>query len=266
MTKKLRETIKCHILEFLGIFILNTISAIAASTKLHEVVHHNKRNQISLAESSLLFFLTTTFAPISGGYFNPAITIPLMITRDISVKKGLGYIAMHLTGSISSCLFYKSLHLNFKISRVFGIAAPYPVLNSTYFDVKAGFVLEAISTLFLTLGFYTALRNRFTAKQFGLTISMLYLLGGMMAGNVTGGSLNPARSFGFDLFYGGFLDGFWRRGAWVMYLGPLVGAQVGAFLGNNFFNERVNVLGIEYEENNNLEVSDSDLDVSFGMG
>lgn len=266
MTKNLRETVKCVILEFMGVLMINTLSAVTTSSFEHEVITPDKRTMVSISESLLLFFLTTSFAPISGAHFNPALTFPLIITKDISKKEGIIYILTHLTSSIFSCFLVKILSLNFKISRVFGIVEPYPVLNITYYKPIYGLLLELSTTAFLTIAFYTALRNRFSAKELGITVGFVHLMGSLVSGYATGGSMNPARSFGFDLFYHGIFQGFFRRGWWVCYLGPLAGAQLGAFLGNNVFNDSVNVLGIEYEERTEFNISEHDIEMSFGCG
>lgn len=265
MSKKIKENLKCALLEFLGVFFINLTTALSLGSLPDDIVLPNKRIESSLSVGTLISFLTILIAPISGGHFNPALTIPLILTRDVSLAKGICYIVGHFLSSIFSCIFIIILDIPFQKSKFFGIISPFPSLNSEYCSPAGAFVVEFSATMFLTLIFYTAIRNRYSATALGVLVGMAYVMAGAVIGFWTGGSMNPARTFGFDLMYYGFFSGFFRMGSWAFYFGPVLGALFGAFLGHRFFNEKVNVVGIEYMRNRGFSFTGNNdvVDVSF---
>lgn len=265
MSKKIKENLKCTTLEFMGVFIINVATALSLGSIPDEFVLPSKRMESSFAVSSLTAFMTILIAPVSGGHFNPALTIPLIITKDVSSAKGILYIIAHFTSSIFSCLFVLLLDPPFTPVKYFGLVAPFPHLNKDYCTSLRAFVGEFSMSMFLALAFYTGIRNRYSARELGIVVGMVYLMAGASIGFWTGASLNPARTFGFDLIYFGFFSGFFKTGCWLFYLGPFLGSLFGALLGHKFFNDKVNVLGIEYLRNREMSFTGRDdvVDVSF---
>lgn len=155
---------------------------------------------------------------ISGAHFNPAVTITFAIFRHFPFAQVPIYIVAQLLGSISAsgtlCLLFD-------------------VKNEDYFGTVPGgsnaqsLVIEIIITfllMFVISG--VATDNRAIGELAGIAIGMTILLNVLVAGPVTGASMNPARSIGPALIMHIY------KGLWVYIIGPIIGAIAGAFAYN----------------------------------
>ncbi|XP_058746512.1 probable aquaporin NIP-type [Vicia villosa] len=155
---------------------------------------------------------------ISGGHFNPAVTITWAIFRRISIKEALLYILAQMFGSI---LASGTLSLIFEIT------------SETHFGtVPVGsnaqsLVLEII-TSFLLLFVVSALATdeRAVNNLTGVAVGMTIMLNVFITGPVSGASMNPARSIGAALVVHVY------KGLWIYIVGPIVGAIGGAITYN----------------------------------
>ncbi|EFQ88452.1 hypothetical protein PTT_15676 [Pyrenophora teres f. teres 0-1] len=145
------------------------------------------------------------FADISGGNFNPAVTAALFLTRKIQWYRALHTIAAQLiAGMIAACF----------ISALF----PGPLIIATKLDpsmsVTRGLFLEAFVTsqLILTI----LMLEGGPSKPFYIGLSLF--IAEICSVYFTGGSLNPARSFGPSVVVG------FTSYHWIYWLGPLLGA------------------------------------------
>lgn len=269
MTKKKEEFRKCLILEFLGVVIINVTTAISLSHSPEEIISPETQKNAIISISLIIFLITTSFTPVSGGQFNPALTLPLILSKDISLKRGLLYILIQTIASIVSPFIIIFLGLPFQKSEIFGITFPFPTLNSKYYTSFFGCILEFTFTMYLVLVYYSCLRNRLSAKYFGLIVASGYLLGGIVIGHSTGGSLNVARSLGSEIVFILRREREINFDFIILNFGIILGGLLGGLLGNKVFHKKVNVLGIEYQEKdaNGEDVSqvDSDFDMSFSL-
>ena len=77
---------------------------------------------ISLGHGAVIGLMVYAFGHISGAHINPAVTIPMMITKKISVQDGIGYIIFQLLGAIIAALAGASEDI-FNTSSIFGFMA-----------------------------------------------------------------------------------------------------------------------------------------------
>ena len=200
--------------EFIGAFALTFVGAgsgiygnLVGSAFAHGLV-------IAVMVSSLGF--------ISGGHFNPAVTLGFLVTRRIAPALAVWYWLVQFGGAALAALLLKWV-LPTSIESQTGIGAP-----TLYRDLTsgAGVVTEAVLTFFLVwVIFATAVDPRGTFKQIaGLAIGFTITLDILMAGGLTGGAMNPARAFGPQL-----VGNHWAH-FWVWYVGPGAGAVIAASL------------------------------------
>lgn len=153
---------------------------------------------------------------ISGGNLNPAISIALMLTGELNfIKAGL-YIVSQIIGGILGTALLKALipqDLHSQIA-VTLVNENVPLINA--------FFIEFVITFVLALTVFACIDS--TRTDLGgsapLTIGLSVTVGALFGGKFTGGSMNPARSFGPAV-----IQNIWEN-HWVYWLGPIAGAIV----------------------------------------
>jgi MIP family channel proteins len=157
---------------------------------------------------------------ISGGHFNPAVTISMMVTRYISVLLGLLYIVAQIIGGVLSLV---ALRLVVPASAYpANLGTPIPATGVGY---AQAIIFEAILTFFLVLVvFGTAVDNR-AAKVGGFAIGLTVFIDILVGGSFTGAQMNPAHAISAALVNGP-LDG----NALIYWIGPIIGGVLAALL------------------------------------
>jgi aquaporin Z len=222
-----REWAKLVIVEALGCFALcfMGIGAII-QTQGGDLV------AIALAHGLGIGLMVAAVGHISGGVFNPALTVGLWASRRMDQKRAIVYIVAQCLGALAGAacltLVYRDLDRN---AVNLGVPAVGKAILDPSFSLSAGnaFVMEIILTFFLMfVVFGVAVDNRTGGRAIaglaiGLTITMDILAGGA----VSGAAMNPARWFGPAIVQGDFAD------FWIWILGPIIGAVAAAVLYND---------------------------------
>lgn len=176
---------------------------------------------VGLVHAFLLFGLIVMFGVVSGGHFNPAVTLAAIVIRRIRPLDGIIYMLAQLSGGVLGALLTKSLLLDEGRATHYGALAVSPLLaNKT-----AGAVVEAIGTFVLVLVILTAVYSEKSFKEWaplaiGTTLGFIVMVGGPL----TGAGFNPARWFGPAL-----VSNEWG-GVWPYIVGPLLGALIAALI------------------------------------
>jgi len=199
--------------EFIGTFALVFIGATASV--------YNDQVIAALAYGLVIAVFVSAFAGISGGHFNPAVTMGFFVTRRISGPMAVFYWVVQLGAAVLAALLLRWI----LPSQVKAVHYGAPTVNSVIDDGKA-VTIEAICTFFLVIVvFATAVAAGGAFEKIaGLAIGFTIAFGVMMAGPLTGGALNPARAFGPEV-----ASWYWKN-AWVYYVGPLAGGALAAIL------------------------------------
>ena len=176
---------------------------------------------IGLVHAFGLFALIITFGAVSGGHFNPAVTLAAAVQKRIDAVDAVVYMLAQLSGGVLGALLVKSLIEDEGSLSGYGSAEISSALSGNF----AGFVVEAIGAFLLVLvicavALNPRARQEWAPLAIGSTLGFLV----MIFGPLTGGSFNPARWFGPALI-GDTLDG----SDIVPYvLGPIVGGLLAA--------------------------------------
>lgn len=181
---------------------------------------------IALTHGLILTIMVYSIGAISGCHINPAVTVAMMAFKKVSVNVGVGYIVAQLVGAaVAGSVHRLILPQAAKVS--YGATLPGAAIGES---AVMAFVIEAILTFFLLHSiFATAVSDKAPAGWFGFTIGMTLAVGILIAGPLTGGSLNPARSFGPALASGNF------TAHWAYWAGPIIGGLLGAYVGNTLY-------------------------------
>ena len=174
---------------------------------------------VGLVHAFLLFGLIVMFGVVSGGHFNPAVTLAAAAIRRISPIDAAIYMLAQLSGGVLGALLAKGLLLDE------GRAANYAAVEvSGYLAGNfQGMIVEGIGTFCLVLVILAAVYSAKSVKDWaplaiGTTLGFIVMVGAPL----TGGSFNPARWFGPAL-----VSGEWGS-VWPFLLGPIVGALLAA--------------------------------------
>lgn len=167
-----------------------------------------------------LFAMSFALSHISAAPFNPAITLGLAVARRFPWRFVLPYWVAQILGAIAASATHLLLIPNRTLHAGFGTTIP------TIPPVQA-VAIEAIITFFLMLVFMSSATDRRINRALtGLAVGLTITLAGLFAALLTGGSMNPARSFGPALLAGGPALAI----VWVYWVGPLIGAILGAIV------------------------------------
>ncbi|WP_421557825.1 aquaporin Z [Pseudomonas canadensis] len=180
---------------------------------------------VSLAFGLTVLTMAYAVGGISGGHFNPAVTLGLWAGRRVAGSDVLPYIAAQVAGAIGASAALYLIASGQPDFAVGGFAANgYGPLSPGLFDMKAALLAEFIATFF-----FLFIIMRVTAPcavpgfapiAIGLALTLIHLV----LIPVTNTSVNPARSTGPALFAGGE----YLAQLWLFWLAPMVGGVMGA--------------------------------------
>ena len=217
------EAIATYALVFFGpLAIILSVVAFGDGLSIESII------MISLGHGAAIGLMVYAFGHISGAHINPAVTIPMMITKKISVTDGIGYIIFQLIGAVVAAFSLKAIlpELGAKVN--FGTqGGPSELLNSS---IMAGITVEIILTFFLvTVIFLTAVHKKAPAGIHGISIGGMVFLLHLVGVPLTGASMNPARTFGPAV-----VSGFWEL-HWLYWVAPIIGGIIAGVIMNYIF-------------------------------
>jgi aquaporin Z len=201
------------LVEIVGTFIL--VYAIASAATVYSHSGQLGVIGIGLVHALVLTAIVYAIGYRSGAQVNPAVTIGLFVARKIGSKEALIYIIAQIIGAIIAAVVVYSM---------FGSAMSASVTLPSENNVVRAIILETVMTFTLV---YVVLATT-TSKNFkiaplaGVAIGFTLGLNVIFGGSITGGSLNPARSFGPALIMGNF------NYHWIYWIAPILGALIAA--------------------------------------
>jgi aquaporin Z len=175
---------------------------------------------IAFAHGLVIAVMVSAVGHISGGHFNPAVTLGFVVTRRIAPTLAVVYLSLQFLGATAAAALLRWFFSE-HIRQLTNLGAP--ALGGGV-DHWQGLVIELVLTFFLVwVVFATAVDPGGAFKSIaGLAIGFTITLDILMGGPLTGAAMNPARAFGPEL-----LARHWDD-AWVWYAGPFVGGAVAA--------------------------------------
>jgi aquaporin TIP len=204
------SVLRRSIAEVVGTFTLIFIGGGAGIAAGNDLV------AVALANGLAIGIMVSNLGHISGGHFNPAITLGFVVTRRITPMLAVAYWIAQFGGALLAALILRFL---FHSPAIRG-AVPHVAGISD----GRGLVIEIILTFFLVgTVFATAVDPRGAFKSIaGLSIGLMITIDVFMGGPFTGAAMNPARAFGPELAAN------WWPSAWVYYVGPAIGGVIAA--------------------------------------
>ena len=138
---------------------------------------------VGLVHGIVLFGLIITLGAVSGGHFNPAVTLGAAVMRRIDPVDALVYILAQLSGAVLGALLVKGLLLDEGRAAHYGAATISPLLAGNF----AGAVVEGIGTFLLVLAvcavaFNPRARHEWAPLAIGLTLGLDAMIFGPLTG------------------------------------------------------------------------------------
>ena len=202
---------KAYFAEFIGTFMLmlaGTGAIIVNDLYGGNVTHVG----VSLVFGLMVLVLLYTLGDVSGAHLNPAVSVRFWFAKRFSGRQVLPYIVAQISGALAASV---SLKLLFPQHQNLGATIPAGSLAQS-------FVMEIILTFFLM---FVIVNVSVGAKEKGLmagvAVAAMIGLGAMFAGQVSGASMNPARSIAPAIVSGRVSE------LWIYIFAPIVGAILG---------------------------------------
>ena len=172
------------------------------------------------------------FGHISGGHFNPAVSLGLAAGKRFPAKDLLPYIAAQVAGAIVAGFILLQIARGgggFVIDPTAAGAFAsngYGVLSPGGYTLGAALLCEVVLTAFFLIVIMGATHNKAAAGFAPIAIGLALTLIHLISIPVTNTSVNPARSTGVALFAGSGAMGQ----LWLFWVAPLIGGAIGGVL------------------------------------
>lgn len=194
------------------IFMFFAIGSVSVAISFNSVINELDLIIIALGAGLGVFISMSSFKNISEAHLNPAVTISMLISSKMNLLQSTIYIIAQLLGSIIAVAF---LYYFVWFSLGKGVGVHSIALEINLFD---GLIIETILTFILVFSILVTKKNNKTFLPF--TVSLIVIMGQLIAVPLTGGSMNPARSFGPAL-----VSWEWTN-HWIYWCGPIFGGII----------------------------------------
>lgn len=169
--------------------------------------------QIALSFGLLVATIVWIIGHISGGHINPAVTCAMLITRRISLIRALLFIGAQLVGAIIGSALLKAFTPEKQIGSLGATTMGEGVTEGQAVGIEFFITFALVLTVFASCDS----KRTDLAGSFPLTIGFSITMAHMWAVEVTGSSMNTARSFGPAV-----VMNIWKN-HWVYWVGPIAG-------------------------------------------
>jgi len=179
---------------------------------------------VSLAFGLTVLTMAYAVGHISGGHFNPAVSVGLCVGGRFKSSELAGYIIVQVIGAIAAAgVLFLIASGKEGFSTAGGFASNgYGEHSPDHYSMMAGFITEVVMTFFFLIIILGATDAKapagFAPIAIGLGLTLIHLV----SIPVTNTSVNPARSTGQALFAGS-----WALGQlWLFWVAPIIGAAL----------------------------------------
>lgn len=189
---------------------------------------------VALAFGLTVVTMAYAVGGISGGHFNPAVSVGMAVGGRMPAGDLVGYIIAQVVGAVVAAAVLYLIASGKPGFEAGGFASNgYGDLSPGKYSLLSGLVIEVVMTAFFIFVILATTAPRapagFAPLAIGLTLTLIHLV----AIPVTNTSVNPARSTGAALFA--------QTGAigqlWLFWLAPIVGAALGAVAWKSVFRD-----------------------------
>ena len=174
---------------------------------------------VALAHGLALAVLVSALGAVSGGHFNPAVTLGVWIMGRVTPIRAALYVMAQLVGALAAGLALKAVFADSWQASNIGT----PALGAGI-TPAIGIGVEAVLTALLVLAVIGTAVDPRAPKIGGLAIGLAVAADILVGGPLTGAAMNPARWFGPAVAAGAYADWY------VWWIGPAIGAAAAALI------------------------------------
>lgn len=211
--------------EFFGTFMLMTSILGAAFYSFAAKLGAAGILGVAFSIGLVVMALARSIGHISGGHYNPAVTLGLVAGGRFPMRSAPGYIAAQCLGACAACFMFSFIGATVDTYAANGWG-DVSMINA---KMVPAFIIETVLTMFFLMVIMGATRitapNGFAPLAIGLSLTAIHLI----SIPITNTSVNPARSLGPALFAA---DSLPLQQLWLFWTAPILGAVLGAVLYN----------------------------------
>jgi aquaporin Z len=189
---------------------------------------------VSLAFGLTVVTMAYAVGHVSGGHFNPAVTLGLVAAGRTPASVAPGYVIAQLAGAIAAAAVLAAIasgRPGFDLAASGFAANGYGDHSPGFYSLGSALLTEFTMTFFFLLVILGVTHRRappgFAPLAIGLALALIHLV----SIPVTNTSVNPARSTGPALFVGGWA----LSQLWAFWVAPVAGAVVAGFVHRGLF-------------------------------
>ncbi|MNE47384.1 Aquaporin Z 2 [compost metagenome] len=182
---------------------------------------------VALAFGLTVLTMAYTVGGISGGHFNPAVSVGLAVAGRFPAANLVPYIIAQVVGAIAAAAALYVVATGKAGVDLGGFASNgYGEHSPGGYSLTSALLIEIILTAFFLIIILGSTHGRATVGFAPIAIGLALTLIHLISIPVTNTSVNPARSTGQALFVGGWA----LQQLWLFWLAPIVGAAIGALV------------------------------------
>jgi aquaporin Z len=220
--------------EFIGTFTLVTA---LCGTALFQAPIGGGPLAVAAAAGVSVLAMCYAVGHVSGGHFNPAVTLGLVAGGRFNAADAPGYIAAQLLGAVAAAFVFQIILGGAPTGANAAKLNSFMAISNTFgpgkYSLAAAFIIEAVATALFLIVVMGATAKRAPADLAPIAIGLAFGLFYLITIPVSNASLNPARSTATAVLAGGqaLFD------LWVFWVAPIVGAVIGGTASRWLHNE-----------------------------
>jgi aquaporin Z len=191
-----------YLMEFIGTFFLVLVIGLSAGN--------------ALAIGAILAAMVYMGGYVSGGHYNPAVTLGILLRHKIERSEALLYMLVQLAGALAAAGIYQAVHGGkLAVSPGHGVS------------LVAALIVEILFTFALvSVVLHVAVSNKSKVNDYyGIAIGFVLMAAVFAGGHISGGAFNPAVGLGPNLYNIGALSDHMSN-IWLYLLGPFIGGAL----------------------------------------
>ncbi len=216
--------------EFVGPFTL-VVAGVGAIISTQNLGDGGNLLAVSLAHGLAIGLMVAALGHVSGGHFNPAVTISMLATGQVALTRAVTYIIAQVLGATAGAgiltLIFPALGPMGRNN--LGVNLGLPGLGPDV-SISGALIMEVVMTFFLVMVIFgTVIDPRGPKAIAPLAIGLIITMDILTGGRITGAAMNPARALGPAIVQQDFTN--W----WIYWLGPIIGGLIAAFAYTTFW-------------------------------